>query len=654
MVSNDYLMMGQVMNVFLRGLTVILAAGLFGFTGGFAQESCYDCHGEPDLMTIDESGNEISLYVNQEAYESSIHGQILSCIDCHMDAEGDPHPMELAKVECSICHEDAVTDFNEGLHGQALATGDSLAPNCVSCHGKHDIRSSTDSLSMTFPTNLPVTCGKCHSGDDLSVARNITIAEPVSKFYSGVHGQALLDGNEMAASCNSCHESHKLLPMSNPQSSIYRANISNTCGQCHGDIQDEFDSSSHGVALLRGQFDAPTCNTCHGEHDIKSPTDPQAPTYPEHLAQQICAPCHGIAKLNQKYGLLTDPVESYLDSYHGLASYGGSKVVANCSSCHGVHNILSQANPRSKIHPDNLAQTCGECHINATEAFSQSYVHASPNSKPDIYSAIVKDIYIYLIILVIGGMIVHNFIIYLKFVRIKYRALKGRKSIRRFDNKFIIQHLLIIVSFFTLVITGFALKFHDSTWAQLLSHAGFTEYARGLIHRIAAIVMLGAGVYHLYYLFFDKDGKGELGHLAPRILDVRQFIQNMKFHLGMTRERPDFPRYGYIEKAEYWALVWGTVVMAITGFILWFPTYATFIFPSWIIKVSETIHYYEAWLATLAIVIYHFFFVIFHPEDYPINLAAFTGEITEEEAHEKFPAWYRRVKSKKSDHQSHG
>ena len=121
----------------------------------------------------------------------------------------------------------------------------------------------------------------------------------------------------------------------------------------------------------------------------------------------------------------------------------------------------------------------------------------------------------------------------------------------------------------------------------------------------------------------------------------------MKYHLGFTKEKPQFERFGYVEKAEYWALVWGTAVMVFTGFVLWFPTWATGIFPPWIVKVSEVLHYYEAWLATLAIVFYHMFFAIFHPEDYPINLTGFTGKIPEEEAKERFPAWYRKLKSAK-------
>ena len=437
-----------------------------------------------------------------------------------------------------------------------------------------------------------------------------------------------------------------LLPKSDPRSPIFRMNISHTCGKCHSDVTEVYDASVHGKALQQGDFNAPTCTNCHGEHEIQSPSEPTAPTYTSHIAEQTCSPCHGLLKLNEKYGILPDPVASYRNSYHGLASLRGSKVAANCTSCHGVHNILSTNDPNSSIHPANLVKTCGHCHVNATQEFAKSYIHATPESFEDRLAAVVKEIYIYLIVLVIGGMLLHNFIIWLKFVRLKYQALKSSETIQRFDRSWVIQHVTIFITFSILVVTGFALKFPDMGWVKILTFLGLTEHIRGVVHRVAAVGMLTAGVYHLYCLFLKKSWKGEIGALLPVYGDVKLFLQNMKFHLGIAKERPAFKRYGYIEKAEYWALVWGTVIMALTGFVLWFPAAATIIFPAWIVKLSETIHYYEAWLATLAIVFYHMFFAIFHPEDYPINLTGFTGKMHEEEVKERFPAWFEKLKAK--------
>ncbi len=611
----------------------------------FSQNACLDCHGEKDFTQTTARGVERSLYVNDSTYQASVHGGF-DCIDCHVDAVGDPHPEKLQKVSCSRCHEDIGELFLQGSHGKLLLAGEERAPDCASCHGAHDILSSDDPSSKTHVVNLPYTCGECHNANGQATEGQIVIDQPYERFSAGVHFKALKEGNTMAASCNSCHESHRLLPMADPNSPINTLNISKTCGKCHTLESQEYDASSHGMALVRGVREAPTCNTCHGEHEILSPSDPKSTTSAARLAEDTCSPCHGIAKLNQKYGLLPNPVESYRNSYHGLASMGGSKVVANCVSCHSAHHVLPQRDPQSSIHPNNLVKTCGQCHVNATESFARSYVHSSPDSKADRYASIIKRLYIILIITVIGGMVVHNFIIYFSYVGAKYRLLKMHETITRFDRQWIVQHLLIFISFTTLVITGFALKFANSEWAFYLSRLGFTEPLRGLLHRIAAVVLLATGVYHLFYLMFAKSAKGEIRSLLPNINDVRQFVQNMKYYLGYSKEKPDFARYGYVEKVEYWALVWGTIIMAITGFVLWFPARFAAIFPSWIVKVSETIHYYEAWLATLAILLYHMFFAIFHPADYPINLTSITGKMTLEEAEEKFPAWVRAMREK--------
>jgi len=111
----------------------------------------------------------------------------------------------------------------------------------------------------------------------------------------------------------------------------------------------------------------------------------------------------------------------------------------------------------------------------------------------------------------------------------------------------------------------------------------------------------------------------------------------VQYNLGLTKEKPLFGRFSYVEKSEYWALVWGTAVMGVTGVILWFDnTFLGLLTKSgW--DIARTVHYYEAWLATLAIVVWHFYFVIFNPDTYPINLAFWKGTLTEEEMEEEHP-----------------
>jgi formate dehydrogenase gamma subunit len=630
------------------GLILLLLLVTLGGSSVIAQSPCAACHGDSSMTRPNSAGGEDTLFVDEARYALSAHGA-LTCVDCHSDAKGDPHDSPLKPVRCAGCHEKAAGDFDHGLHGRSLAAGNTDAPTCKDCHGKHDILSSLESASRTHPANLPKTCGTCHHSNGVAEKHDIRISAPVEKFNKGVHGKALMAGNDGAATCSSCHGSHDLRETFDPKSPVNRLNISSTCGSCHGDVQAQFDASIHGTALAQGVAEAPTCTYCHGEHEILSPQDEASPIAADNLSEKTCAPCHGLPRLNEKYGISEDPVASYRASYHGLATNRGSKVAANCASCHGVHNILPQSDPTSTIHVANLTNTCGACHPNASKEFAQSYIHAKPTSFGDRLSDYIGKAYIWLIVVVIGGMVLHNFIIWLKYARAKWRALKLQKTIQRFDRQWIIQHVAIIISFTTLVITGFALKYPQAQWAKLLTAIGLTEFLRGTIHRIAAVVMLTAGIYHLVYIAFARSAKGEFKALLPGINDVRQFFANMKFHLGLSKERANFGRYGYVEKAEYWALIWGTAIMALTGFVLWFPTAATYLLPAWIVKVSETIHYYEAWLATLAILLYHMFFAIFHPADYPINLTGFTGKITEEEAEERFPAWYEEIKEKEKE-----
>jgi cytochrome b subunit of formate dehydrogenase len=128
--------------------------------------------------------------------------------------------------------------------------------------------------------------------------------------------------------------------------------------------------------------------------------------------------------------------------------------------------------------------------------------------------------------------------------------------------------------------------------------------------------------------------------MAPRVKDVYEFIDNMLYHVGKRAHPPAFSRFRYIEKAEYWALVWGTVVMVVTGFILWFP--AKLHGPTWMVRVAEAVHLYEAWLAFLAIVVWHLFFVLFRP-GIPGTFTAFTGRMDPEELAHEHPGEFEQV-----------
>ncbi len=207
------------------------------------------------------------------------------------------------------------------------------------------------------------------------------------------------------------------------------------------------------------------------------------------------------------------------------------------------------------------------------------------------------------------------------------------------------QHWILAISFIILVITGFALKYPEAAWVQpLLLLEG--EFAlRGWMHRIAAVVMVVLSFYHLGYMVFTPRGRFLLKAFVPSRVDWTDFKANLNFMLGKRSTAPEFDHFSYMEKAEYWALVWGTLVMAITGFLLWFENTALQIFPLWMMDVFTVIHLYEAWLATLAIIVWHFYYVIFNPEVYPLNQSMVDGMMSEHEMEREHGRELARLKA---------
>ena len=145
------------------------------------------------------------------------------------------------------------------------------------------------------------------------------------------------------------------------------------------------------------------------------------------------------------------------------------------------------------------------------------------------------------------------------------------------------------------------------------------------MHRIAGVVLIAGAFYHLIYLFFTVEGRKALLEMLPKFRDAREAVATVGYNLGYRRELPLYKKFNYAEKLEYWALVWGTVVMGVTGILLWAHDYVLrYLSNSWL-DVLTAIHYYEAILATLAIVIWHFYAVIFDPDVYPLKWTLITA-----------------------------
>jgi cytochrome b subunit of formate dehydrogenase len=595
-------------------------------------DECLACHGD-SAMTKDLNGTPVSFYVNPETFKTSIHGGMFTCVDCHSDVKTSPHETTPAKISCASCHADQQAAYDRSYHAKAIKAGDGQAATCVSCHGSpHELLPASDPKSRVHHENIPATCGACH-GQKYVMEASGHSAQPFASYEQSVHGKAIAAGSEKAAVCTDCHGSHEILAASDSKSSIFKFNVPGTCAKCHQSVQQEFMQSIHGQAITRGNGQAPVCTDCHGIHSIKAHLDPNSSVAAQNLAQVTCALCHEGVRLSQEFGFQGRRATTYLASYHGLASKLGSQIVANCASCHGVHNILPSSDPRSTIHRANLVKTCGQCHPGVTEKFALSKVHVDAPLSADSGSIAVRwirRIYLGMIFAVIGAMLLHNFVIWRR--KTILRRTQEHRLVVRMSLHQRWQHVILFTTFITLVITGFALKFPDSWFSTLL---GMSEKVRGVTHRIAGVVLIGIGIYHLVYVALTRDGRRLLLDFLPAPKDATDAWGTMLYYLGLRSEKPEFRRFNYAEKAEYWALVWGLIVMAGTGVMLWAKMSVGHVLARWWLDIATAVHLYEAILATLAIVVWHFYQVFFDPDVYPMNWAWWDGKMSFEHYREE-------------------
>lgn len=679
-------------------------------------KDCLACH-EDRSSSMTRGGKAVSLYVDPVKFARSAHGG-LSCIDCHQHFSPSdlPHAKRIRPVDCTTCHSEeqfvqygqsthgrpsatkphnaACSDchsahsvvkissmtlqerqafvvetcgkchakvdgqYMESNHGMAVKAGVQGAPTCVDCHGEHTVVPVGSEGAPTAKKNQAAMCMKCHA-DSPEVRSLVGPAAKFIRSYEGsVHAKAVQSGNEMAATCSDCHGSHEMRKGSDPRSRVNKMNISATCGRCHQSIEEQYSTSIHGKALASGITASATCTDCHGEHNILSPKDVNSPVAPTNVSARVCSPCHSSVRLTSKYGLASDRFTTFEDSYHGLAGRAGALEVANCASCHGVHDIKPSSDSTSRIYKGNLAKTCGSCHPGANTNFTRGEVHVIASTSNEGVLRFVANTYIVLIGVTIGTMLFHNLIDHVKRSRRKLAIRRGdleyphpgHRLYLRMSVSERIQHGSLLISFFLLVVTGFALRYPDAWWVMWVR--GLSPWMfeiRGIVHRIAAVILVTASLYHLYYISFVPRGKQLVRDLLPRRDDVTEALEVLKYNLGITKEKPLLGRFCYIEKAEYWALIWGTIVMTITGVILWFDNTFLGLLTKLGWDIARTVHFYEAWLATLSIIVWHFYFVLFNPDTYPINLAFWKGTLTEEEMQEEHPRELLEIRRREAD-----
>jgi hypothetical protein len=338
---------------------------LWSSSSSFAQDKnkkedqCFACHiniGTPQA----------------ESFQKDIHRlRGISCAGCHggdpnatemedaMSPEkgyiGVPKPADIPKV-CGACHMGVPANFEAGVHGKALRDSQE-GPQCVSCHGIHNIVPVHNTASPVHPLNVSKTCSSCHGNAQYMKKFNPSLpVDQFEKYLTSVHGQRISSGDTKAATCVSCHSNHLVYAVKDPRSPVYATNIPKTCSGCHSDKvymskydipknqYEEYSKSVHGVALLqKGDLSAPACNSCHGNHGA-------APPEVETVAN-VCGVCHSA---NSEL-FAQSPHKEIFDQMNA----------PGCVACHNHHLVMSPTDAMIGFDPNS---NCGNCHNSSDSA----------------------------------------------------------------------------------------------------------------------------------------------------------------------------------------------------------------------------------------------------------------------------------------------
>ncbi len=618
------------------------------YAEGIADSECLKCHQNKNLTAQRDTGV-ISMYVDSVETHSSMHRSV-ACAQCHTGANPSLERSCASvanKVDCSICHTEIVETFAKSKHGKLGDRGDQRVPECTTCHGIHGVKSFKDPASKTFPTKVPELCGQCHGPKGVALKEMAEgEVDPVTGYLKGIHGKGLMEsGLIVTAKCTDCHSTHNILPKDDPNSSVHKDNVPHTCANCHEGIFEQFTNSIHSETISDSDLPLPQCADCHNSHAITR-TD-KAGFRSEIMGQ--CGGCH------------LDVTETYFETVHGKASKLGYGGAAKCFDCHGSHNILAINNPNSTLSHQNIVETCGECHEGSHRQFAGYLTHATHHDR-DKYPILFYTFW-FMTILLVGTLIVfgthtllwlpRSFKMMKEHQKIRKRSF-GQKEYSRFSPLQRRMHILVIISFLGLAITGMTLKFSYLGWAMWISDflGGFES--AGYIHRVCAIITFVYFGLHIFDVIRKKkqSGKSWFKYLTdedsmlPNKTDLKEVVATLKWFIGMGR-RPRYGRWTYWEKFDYFAVFWGVAIIGSTGLMLWFPEFFTLFLPGWMINVATIVHSDEALLAVAFIFTVHFFNTHFRPDKFPMDTVIFSGRISVDELMEDRPREYEKLVANK-------
>jgi len=539
---------------------------------------------------------------------------------------------------CTNCHDDEVfrARFAGSVHGNN---------SCTSCHA--DIRNLPAHMTGSEKP-APVNCGSCHQEVDRAFRKNFHYIQEDFR-------------------CTDCHRGIHALERAD---SNFKLAVIKKCTECHAN--EEYVASGHAESVLKGNQDSAACSDCHGLHDTRV-YHTSLETYPGEAREfytQKCKKCHADKAIMGRFGLSADMVKYYEATYHGkVEEIGYPTRVAGCADCHTSHNILPKADTRSSIHPNNLITNCGRCHRGFHARFVAYKAHPNYYDRKS-YPALFWT-FVFMSGLLIGTFLffwVHTALWWRKSYWEKHKREKlgieseslppgseGLMPVQRFTLKERIIHVLLILSFMTLVMTGFPLKYHAAPWAGTLIGLWGGAHRAGVFHRIAAaflsVLFLYVAWLSFRFVFPRREGtKGWLQRLlgpdslCPNLKDLKDMAAMFRWFFNRG-EMPRFDRWTYWEKFDFMAVFWGMFAIGGSGFLLWSPEWSSWIVPGWVLNVAALVHSEEALLAALFIFTVHFFNAHFIPTKFPMDPIIFTGRYRLEEMKEQKPLQYERLQA---------
>ncbi len=543
-----------------------------------------------------------------------------------------------AKMDCVACHTDIKDNAGKANAHQRDAAQTLKKVDCAGCHQELWDKAQKD--------------GKAQANPRLGV-----VAENIDLYKKSFHARPSADDKTKPnASCDNCHDTHSFnVPaLNSPERAAWRLGVSASCGEsCHTDQLEAYAESIHGQETIKkNNPKSAVCTDCHNSHSVVN-------TSGDPFKVAISAQCGSCHEAN---------FASYKATYHGQISTLGYSYTAKCYNCHGSHEILKADDPNSKVHADNRMKTCRSCHngkkdlADAPAGFAtfQPHGHAGDFKRyPEIWIAF--QIMVQLLVGTFGFFWLHTLLWF-------YREFKERrqnrntphikaddllvkhagKHIQRFSPIWRLAHITFALSLMILTLTGMPLFYPDAPWAAAVMSALGGPHIAGMIHRVNAVIFAGVFFWHLFYLVWGivSDWKNFKffgpNSMIPNLKDAADMLGMFKWFFGKG-PRPQFDRWTYWEKFDYWAPFWGVTIIGVSGLVMWLPNVFGAFLPGWVFNVAAIFHGEEAFLAVVFLFTVHFFNNHFRPDKFPVEVVMFTGTFSLEEFKHEHPLEYQRL-----------